>query len=88
MSVISQRTVRFLVLLVWLFTITTSTAQTFSFFKTGDGEASKFPKHEVRAVWLTTIGGLDWPRSYEMCIRDRFVCSRRGVGCPTATRTY
>ena len=21
------------------------------------------PKHEVRAVWLTTIGGLDWPRS-------------------------
>lgn len=64
MSAISQRTVRFLVLLVWLFTITRSTAQTFSFFKTGDGEASKFPKHEVRAVWLTTIGGLDWPRSY------------------------
>lgn len=23
-----------------------------------------FPKHEVRAVWLTTIGGLDWPRTY------------------------
>ena len=22
------------------------------------------PKHEVRAVWLTTIGGLDWPRTY------------------------
>lgn len=22
------------------------------------------PKHEVRAVWLTTIGGLDWPKSY------------------------
>ena len=21
------------------------------------------PKHEVRAVWLTTIGGLDWPHS-------------------------
>ncbi len=21
-------------------------------------------KHEVRAVWLTTIGGIDWPRSY------------------------
>ena len=20
------------------------------------------PLHEVRAVWLTTIGGLDWPR--------------------------
>jgi len=24
----------------------------------------KPPKHEVRAVWLTTIGGLDWPHSY------------------------
>ncbi|MBO4314385.1 MAG: family 10 glycosylhydrolase, partial [Prevotella sp.] len=22
------------------------------------------PKHEVRAVWLTTIGGLDWPHNY------------------------
>ena len=21
-------------------------------------------KHEVRAVWLTTIGGIDWPRSH------------------------
>lgn len=22
------------------------------------------PKHEVRAMWLTTIGGIDWPRTY------------------------
>jgi uncharacterized lipoprotein YddW (UPF0748 family) len=22
------------------------------------------PKYEVRAVWLTTIGGIDWPRGY------------------------
>ena len=22
------------------------------------------PLHEVRAVWLTTIGGIDWPHSY------------------------
>ena len=22
------------------------------------------PKHEVRAVWLTTIGGIDWPHSF------------------------
>ena len=21
------------------------------------------PKHEVRAVWLTTLNGLDWPRT-------------------------
>jgi hypothetical protein len=23
------------------------------------------PKHEIRAVWLTTIGGIDWPHSYQ-----------------------
>ena len=22
-----------------------------------------FPKHEVRAVWIATIGGIDWPRT-------------------------
>ena len=26
--------------------------------------ASAQPKYEVRAVWLTTIGGIDWPSSY------------------------
>ena len=26
--------------------------------------AVSYPKREVRAVWLTTIGGLDWPHSY------------------------
>lgn len=26
--------------------------------------SQKAPKHEVRAVWLTTIGGRDWPHSY------------------------
>ena len=25
--------------------------------------SAQTPKHEVRAVWLTTIGGFDWPRS-------------------------
>lgn len=24
----------------------------------------RYPKHEARAVWLTTIGGLDWPHTY------------------------
>ena len=24
----------------------------------------QMPKHEVRAVWLTTIGGIDWPHTY------------------------
>ena len=26
--------------------------------------ASQLPKHEARAVWITTIGGLDWPHNY------------------------
>ena len=26
--------------------------------------SAQTPKHEVRAVWLTTIGGIDWPHSY------------------------
>ena len=28
------------------------------------------PKYEVRAVWLTTIGGLDWPHSYAQSERS------------------
>lgn len=28
------------------------------------------PKHEVRAVWLTTIGGLDWPHNYAQSERS------------------
>ena len=31
---------------------------------TGSTMNSRSPKHEVRAVWLTTIGGLDWPHTY------------------------
>lgn len=28
------------------------------------------PKYEVRAVWLTTIGGIDWPNSYAQSERS------------------
>lgn len=28
------------------------------------------PKYEVRAVWLTTIGGIDWPHSYALSERS------------------
>ena len=28
------------------------------------GAYAQTPKHEVRAVWLTTIGGIDWPSTY------------------------
>ena len=27
------------------------------------GDASRCPKYEIRAVWLTTLNGLDWPRT-------------------------
>ena len=29
-----------------------------------DSYSSIPPKREVRAVWMTTIGGLDWPKTY------------------------
>ncbi|MGN0221877.1 MAG: glycoside hydrolase family 10 protein [Prevotella sp.] len=29
------------------------------------------PKREVRAVWLTTLGGLDWPRTYSKTTTSR-----------------
>ena len=28
------------------------------------------PKYEVRAMWLTTIGGIDWPHSYAQSERS------------------
>ena len=31
------------------------------------------PLHEVRAVWLTTIGGIDWPHSYAQPYQPRSV---------------
>ena len=33
------------------------------------------PKHEVRSVWLTTIGGIDWPHSYSPAIQQRELIS-------------
>ena len=36
-------------------------------------------KHEVRAVWLTTIGGLDWPHSYARS--ERSIASQKQELC-------
>ena len=47
-----------------LFAHTRLCAQSFSFFKPNALNGWQLPKREVRAVWLTTIGGLDWPHSY------------------------
>lgn len=50
---------RFLLIILALTTVLSSNAQ-YNFW------VKKRPKYEVRAVWLTTIGGLDWPHSYAM----------------------
>ena len=55
---------RFLLLFFALSTATMLCAKSFSFFKPNGLNGWKMPKREVRAVWLTTIGGLDWPHPY------------------------
>ena len=55
---------RFLLLFFALSTATMLCAKSFSFFKPNGLNGWKMPKREVRAVWLTTIGGLDWPHSF------------------------
>ena len=36
---------------------------------------AQLPKHEVRAVWLTTIGGIDWPHSYSKTTQQQELIS-------------
>ena len=55
---------RSLLLFFALSTATMLCAKSFSFFQPNGLNGWKLPKREVRAVWLTTIGGLDWPHSY------------------------
>jgi uncharacterized lipoprotein YddW (UPF0748 family) len=33
--------------------------------------SAQMPKHEIRAVWITTISGLDWPRSHHAATQQR-----------------
>ncbi len=33
------------------------------------------PKYEMRAVWLTTIGGIDWPKSHDADIQREELCT-------------
>ena len=44
-----------ILLLLWLAVIAANTSAQIE---------TTLPKYEVRAVWLTTIGGIDWPHSY------------------------
>lgn len=53
----------FLLLFIYIVSLGTIHGQTFS--ASGVQFVSvEAPKHEVRAMWVTTIGGLDWPRTY------------------------
>ena len=64
----------YLFLLLLSFTITISAKNTMDFGKEGTPWDSILsfgtPKYEVRAVWLTTMGGLDWPHSYSQSVRS------------------
>lgn len=51
---------RKLFIIILVFIRVATSAQIF----TADSYSSVTPKHEVRAVWMTTIGGLDWPHTY------------------------
>ena len=52
-------------LLVFSCAVSTS-AQTLS--------SEESPKYEIRAVWLTTIGGIDWPRSHSKNAQKAELC--------------
>lgn len=39
---------------------------TFLLFVSSLSMISAQPKHEIRAIWLTTLGGMDWPRQKAM----------------------
>ncbi len=53
---------RFLWMLMWSFSTLFIYAQPNKISL--QNSLSSSPKYEVRAVWLTTIGGLDWPHTY------------------------
>ncbi len=50
---------RLFVIILLIFTFLQTDAQSYGYI---------YPKREVRAVWLTTIGGLDWPHGYAQSV--------------------
>lgn len=61
--IISARSVMLIAALSFIHCCTALAGATPLYYAQGFRQQN-FPKHEVRAVWLTTIGGLDWPSSY------------------------
>ena len=53
---------------IFLASLTAGNTPTLSTYSPTDS-----PLHEVRAVWLTTIGGIDWPHSYAQPYQPRSV---------------
>ena len=49
----------FLLTLICVITITTQAQMNLSDYLT-----QRLPKRETRAVWLTTLANLDWPKTY------------------------
>ena len=39
------------------------------------------PKHEVRAVWLTTIGGIDWQHGGNDVVTEDDGNPHNGIAC-------
>lgn len=58
---------RYIVLFLLFLTAFSSRAQLFTSSLSSD---YSYPKREVRAVWMTTIGGLDWPHSYAQSVKS------------------
>lgn len=59
--ILKNITLKFFIAVIYCLLIKTAAySQCFNF--------NQSPKHEIRAVWLTTIGGLDWPKCYAQSI--------------------
>jgi len=47
------------------FALSTHAQESPRFIQESSQYAQESPKYEMRAVWLTTIGGIDWPRNHQ-----------------------
>ncbi len=63
----NKNTTNWLLSLFLLCIAASTTAQTMP-----QGES---PKYEIRAVWLTTIGGIDWPRTHDAETQKAELCN-------------
>lgn len=55
---------RIMAAMIFTFHTISTMSQTITANFSKDDSSKPYPKYEVRAMWLTTIGGIDWPHSY------------------------